>query len=97
MWVKLKTDGENAVVVSVYAPGMEKEEDERERFWARFCECLAGFESNKRVIVLGDVNAKVGDRERDGIVGNFGVLGVYERWLIVGNTWYEKKLIHKYT
>ena len=108
MWVKLKLDGEIVVVVSVYAPGMEKKEDERERFWARFSECLAGFESNERVIVLGDMNAKVGDRERDGIVGKFGVPGMNEngvcllevcneRGLIVGNTWFEKKLIHKYT
>ena len=108
MWVKLKLDGEIVVVVSVYVPGMEKKEDERERFWARFSECLAGFESSERVIVLGDMNAKVGDRERDGIVGKFGVPGMNEngvcllelcneRGLIVGNTWFEKKLIHNYT
>ena len=65
MWVKLKLDGEIVVVVSVHAPGMEKKEDERERFWTRFSECLAGFESSERVIVLGDMNVKVGDRERE--------------------------------
>ena len=78
MWVKLKLDGEIVVVMSVYAPGMEKKEDERERFWARFSECIGGFESNERVIVLGDMNAKVGDREREGIVGKFGVPGTNE-------------------
>ena len=108
MWVKLKLDGESVVVVSVYAPGMEKKEDERERFWERFSECVAGFGSNERVIVLGDMNAKVGDRERDEIVGKFGVSGMNEngvcqlklcneKGLIVGNTWFEKKLIHKYS
>ena len=65
MWVKLKLDGENAVVVSVYTAEMEKKKDERESFWGRFSECLFGFESNERVIVLGDMNAKVSDRERE--------------------------------
>ena len=101
MWVKLKLDGDIVVVVSVYAPGMEKKEDERERFWARFSECLGGFESNERVIALGDMNAKEGNRERDGIVDKFGIPGKMkngvcllelcnERGLIAGNTWFEK-------
>ena len=51
MWVKLKLDGEIVVVVSVYAPGMEEKEDERERFRARISECIGGFEGNERVIV----------------------------------------------
>ena len=55
------------MVVGVNAPGMEKKEDERERIWARFNKCLAGFKSNEREIVLRDMNAKVGGRERDGI------------------------------
>ena len=78
MWVKLKLDGEIVVVVSVYAPGMKKKKDERERFWARLNECLVGFGSNERVIVLGDMNAKVGDRENDGKVGRFGIPGMNE-------------------
>ena len=32
MRVKIKLDGEIVVVVSVYGPGIEKKEDERERF-----------------------------------------------------------------
>jgi len=58
--------------------------------------------------VLGDMNAKVGDREQDGVVGKFGVPGINEngeclvemcaeRGLICGNTWFQKKMIHKYT
>ena len=45
--MKLKLGGESVVVLSVYAPGMEKEEDERERFGARFSKCIGGFESNE--------------------------------------------------
>ncbi|MEL7523216.1 MAG: endonuclease/exonuclease/phosphatase family protein, partial [Cyanobacteria bacterium J06553_1] len=108
MWVKLKMNGEKIVIVSVYGPGMEKSENERERFWDNLNECLAGFDEEERIIVLGDMNAKVGDREKDGVVGKFGVPGINEngeclvemcaeRDMIVGNTWFQKKLIYKYT
>ena len=68
--------------------------------------CLAGFDENERVTVLGDLNAIVGERERGEVIGKFGVPGVNEngeclvelceeRSMIVGNTWFEKKLINK--
>ena len=71
-------------------------------------ECLGGFCDGERVVVLGDMNAKVGDREIDRVIGRFGVPGMNEngeklvelcseRCLIVENTWFQKKLIHKYT
>ena len=58
MWMRLKLDGENVVALIVYAPGMEKKGNERERIWARFSKCLTGFGSSERVIVLGDRNAR---------------------------------------
>ena len=69
---------------------------------------ISGFDEDERIIVLGDMNAKVGDREVDGVIGKYGVPGMNEngeclveickgRGLSVGNTWFKKKLIHKYT
>ena len=51
----------------------------------------------KNIIVLGDMNAKVGDHEREGVTGKYGVPGVNEnceclvemcaeRRMIIGNT-----------
>ena len=108
MWVKLRMNGENVVIICVYGPGMEKSANERESFWENLNECIAGFGEDDKIVVLGDMNAKVGDREREGVVGKFGVPGInengeclvemcVERGLIVGNTWFDKKLIHKYT
>ena len=108
MWVKLKVNGEKVVIISVYGPGMEKRGDERELFWESLNECIASFSEDERVIVLGDLNAKVGDREIEGVIGKYGVPGVNEngesliemcneRSMIVGNTYFEKKLIYKYT
>ena len=108
VWVRMKVAGERVVVVGVYGPGMERNENEREVFWESLNECLSGFRENERIIVMGDMNAKVGDREREGVIGKFGVPGVNEngerlvevcaeRRMIVGNTWFQKKLIQKYT
>ena len=108
MWLKMKVAGEKVVIVGVYGPGMERSENEREAFWETLNEVLSGFGENERVIVLGDMNAKVGDRIREGILGKHGVPGVNEngerllevcteRRLIIGNTWFQKKLVHKFT
>ena len=108
VWVRLNVAGEKVVIVSVYGPGMEKNESERESFWQSLNECLSGFGESERLVVLGDLNAKVGDRERGSVVGKYGVPGVnengeslmemcLERELIVGNTWFPKKDINKYT
>ena len=64
----------------------------------------------KKIIVLGDMNAKVGDHEREGVTGKYGVPGVNEngerlvemcaeRRMIIGNTntWFQKRLFQKYT
>jgi hypothetical protein len=94
--------------VSAYGPGCERAEDERERFWQELSECLDGFSANEQVIVMGDLNARVGDREVDGVIGKYGVSGMNESGeclielyaqheLVVGNTWFRKKDINKYT
>ena len=108
VWIRMKVAGEKVVVVGVYGPGMERNENEREVFWESLNECLSGFGENERVIVMGDMNAKVGDHEREGVTGKYGVPGVnengerlmevcVERRMIVGNTWFQKRLIQKYT
>ena len=108
VWVRLKLGRERVAIVSVYAPGSERTEEERECFWEQLSECLSGFAQNERAIVLGDMNARVGDAEIDGITGHFGVTGINEsgerliemcasQRLIVGNTWFKKKSVNKYT
>ena len=71
-------------------------------------DCVGSFRAGENVVILGDLNARVGDEEIDGVVGKNGVPGVnesgermiemcIERELVVGNTFFEKKDIHKYT
>ena len=108
MWVKLKVGMEVFVCISAYGPGCERSENERNEFWKLLTECIADFGTNVSVIVLGDLNARVGDEMIDGVVGNYGVPGrnesgecllelCLEQEMSVGNTWFKKKSINKWT
>ena len=108
MWVRVQLGCEKWVFVSVYGPGSEKNEEEREVFWEGLNECLSMFRENVRVVRLGDLNARVGDEVVRDVIGRHGVPGrnesgeeliglCLERELIIGNTWYKKKNINKYT
>ena len=48
MWVRMKMAAEKVVVVGVYGPGMERNENEREVFWESLNECLSGFSENEK-------------------------------------------------
>ena len=63
---------------------------------------------NESVVVLGDLNARVGNEVIEGIFGRHGVPGknesgerllemCAEQELVVGNTWFKKNDVYKYT
>ena len=108
MWVIVKIERESCVVISAYIPGSEMSEEEREEFWSELSECVGSFGRNESVVVLGDLNATVGNEVTEGIVGHHGVPGrkesgerlqemCAEQELVVGNSWFEKKDMYKYT
>ena len=60
------------------------------------------------MVVLGDLNARVGNEVIEGIVGRHGVTGrnesgerllemCAEQKLVVGNSWFKKNDVYKYT
>ena len=108
MWVKLKFGQERWVIVSAYGPGTERRENEREQFWNELRDCVSSFGDNEKVVVLGDLNAKVGNTVIDGVIARFGVPGVnrsgerlidmcIDQELVVGNTYFRKERKNKYT
>ena len=108
MWVRVRLGKECWVFVSAYGPGCEKKEEERNEFWNELASCVEGLSRRNYVVVLGDLNARVGDREVEGVIGKFGVPGenesgerllemCMERELVVGNSMFKKKRINKYT
>ena len=108
MWVRVKVGRESWAFVSAYGPGVERTEEEREGFWFELERCVDSLKRNNYVVVLGDLNARVGDVELEGVVGKHGVPGENDSGrnllnmcvvneLVVGNTYFKKKEINKYT
>ena len=108
MWVRLKFGQERWVIVSAYGPGTERDDNEREQFWNELRDCVNSFGDNVNVVVLGDLNARVGNTVIDGATARSGVPGVNEsgerlidmcidQELAVGNTYFRKKKKNKYT
>ena len=69
---------------------------------------MDGLSTRNYVVVLGDLNARVGDGEVEGVVGKYGVPGesesserlldmCVEQELVIGNSFFKKKEINKYT
>ena len=69
---------------------------------------MDGLRTRNYVVVLGDLNARVGDGEVEGVVGKYGVPGenesgerlldmCVEQELVIGNSFFKKKGINKYT
>ena len=46
-----------------------------EVFWTELSECVGSFSRNESVVVLGDLNVRVGNEMIEGIVGEHGVPG----------------------
>ena len=74
---------------------------EIEEFWNEFSECAGSFGRNESVVVLGDLNARVGNEVIEGIVGRHGLPGrnescnrllemCAEQQLVVSNSWFKK-------
>ena len=94
--------------VSAYGPGCERSEEERDEFWNELTRCVDGLSTRNCVVVLGDLNARVGDGELEGAVGKYGASGenesgdrlldmCVEQELAIGNSFFKKKGINKYT
>ena len=54
--------------ISAHGPGSEKSEVEIEELWNELSECVGSFGRNESVVMLGDLNARVGNEVIAGIV-----------------------------
>ena len=73
IWVRVKIYRESLVFISAYGSGSEKSKEEIEEFWNELSKCVGSFGRNESVVVLGDLNARVGNEVIKGIVGRHGV------------------------
>ena len=72
MYVGICIEREFWTLIAVYAPGMERSEEERDGFWKELKGNIRVCEDRGKVVIIGDMNARVGDNEI-GVVGKFGV------------------------
>ena len=101
------------VVMSVYAPTHRASQADKDKFYADVQSVVDGVSPEDVLLIMGDFNARVGSGqvggdEWDGVRGRHGV-GLMNgsgeallSWcslngLVVMNTMFEKKRIHKYT
>ena len=102
MWVRVRMDRECWAFVSVYEPGCDRSEEERDEFWNGLTRCVDGLSTKNYVVALGDLNARVGDGEVEGVVGKHGVPGenesgerlldmCVEQELVIGNSFFHEE------
>ena len=75
MWLKVQLVVEKWVFVSTYGPESEKSDEEKELPWGNLNECLGSFRENVRVVVSGDLNARVENESVMDVIGKYGVPG----------------------
>ena len=109
MTIKIKTKPVDIVIVQVYAPTSEAQEEEIEDFYEELAHAIHTDKKNGDcLIVMGDLNGKVGKGKDDDIVGPFGlgdrnengqcVIDCCRRHnLMVANTWFQARANATYT
>ena len=75
MWVRVRLGRECWAFVSAYGPGTERSDAERDEFWDELASCVEDLSGRNYVVVLGDLNARVGELEIEGVLGKHGVPG----------------------
>ena len=78
MWVRVRMGRERLAFVSAYGLSCERSEEERDEFWNQLTRCVYGLSTRNYVVVLGDLNARVGDGEVENVIGKYGIPGENE-------------------
>ena len=100
----------NIALIQVYSPTADAEEEEIDQFYEELDTAKKHCKSQEVVIIMGDLNAKVGRGRDEDTVGPHG-LGIRndrgERWIewcksneqVIMNTWFElpKRRLHTWT
>src|SRR6188768_1929770 len=104
MLLQLQATPVNILVIQVYAPCEDEEEDEKNKFYEMLDQVIADNRKGREcLIVMSDFNGKVGGNREEDIVGPFGLgsrnkNGQYvvdfctRHKLHVTNTWFQQKI-----
>ena len=106
--MKLKGHPLNISIIQVYAPTAECDEEEINQFYNMVEMAKEHCKSQEVVIIMGDLNAKVGEGKHSDVVGMHGLGEKNERgqkWIdwcaannqIITNTWFKQHPRRKWT
>src|SRR5437867_3806586 len=74
MITRLKVAPINVLLVQIYAPNEDEDEEEKDRFYERLDKVIKEYRKGSEcVIVMGDFNGKVGENREEDTIGPFGV------------------------
>ncbi len=109
MWLKGKLGLVKYAWVCIYAivngTSKKKRLRKREAFWEEVNACLKSFETERKLVMMGNMNAKVRDESVMDVVGKWGIPGKNENgeWLVdicaerglsLANTFFQHKNIY---
>ncbi|KAI5609347.1 protein kinase C-binding protein NELL2-like [Silurus asotus] len=110
MIVKVEVEGMMINVISAYAPQVDCEMEEKERFWSELDEVVDGVPRKERLVIGADFNGHVGEGNRgdEEVMGRYGfkernvegqmVVDFAKRMeMAVVNTYFKKKEDHRVT
>ena len=106
--VSLKTNNSNIYIFSVYAPEDCKPKVEKDTFYDLLQQSLGKNPPNERVLILGDLNARIGNDVINGVKQRFNeetynddctmlVQFCADNELRINNTYFDHKIQHKIT
>ncbi|CAI9726028.1 Hypothetical predicted protein [Octopus vulgaris] len=106
--IRIKAKLNNITLLQIYAPTADAEEDEIEQFYAEIQGAIEETPRADVVYILGDFNAKIGERAEADIVGKFGlgerneagdrlVQFCQEQHMRLTNTWFQQPRRRLYT
>ena len=74
MLLRLMCEGEVVNILSVYAPQVGREREEKEEFWQDLSEFVGEIPSEEKIILAGDLNGHIGERAEgyEEVHGGFG-------------------------
>ena len=106
--LEIEIKGHNLIIIAVYSPNDDASDDKKQDFYDELTTLLEKVTDRKEVIILGDLNGRVGSRINDPVVGQYGENAVnnngerliemcHQYALKVTNSWFKHKNIHRYT
>lgn len=64
--------GYKTTVIGVYGPNDDSDQETKDKFWRDLENTLDETKRHQEVVIIGDLNARVGSRQNDAVVGRFG-------------------------